>query len=540
MDLFGNRRKRTTDKPSTAYVDEVITYLYNTDDRITTELLDKQNNGTTDQTTTYAWSGTRQSSKTVVIPSTSTVTQTFSYTLPGMLSRVVTENKNGSNVVTSRTRVDYDYTSTGIRSLSVDWNDANLNNSFATSERTGSVEYLVDSTNHTGYAQTIVETTKNAAGVATKRIVYTHGSDEISQTTYLPPAGGGVGWNVGTTLTFSHDAHTSVRMLTDAAGAIAQVFTYAAYGELIAIHNRIAQSVGTVGAQGLQSQALTSLLYNGEAFDSRIGQHYLRARWYDLHRFTTLDPFAGRASDPLSFNKYGFVHGDPIQGTDPTGMFNMVSTLGSMSIAGFKMGLTSLAVGAVLRGAYAGYALYNGQPVSEVLKDLFWGLAQDFVMGALLGGAGNVAARILASNALKVRLLGQSISQFRWMRLPGSAWLLDRFARGLQIERQILGRAASFLGQQIRNFPVIDDYILSGGRGIATSIKTLDLTRTSYQTVANLTGRLNAYARSLQGFTGATRQGVTIGAGGNPITDRVLVIAFEEGAASAQQATALA
>ena len=26
MDLFGNRRKRTTDKPSKAYVDEVITY----------------------------------------------------------------------------------------------------------------------------------------------------------------------------------------------------------------------------------------------------------------------------------------------------------------------------------------------------------------------------------------------------------------------------------------------------------------------------------------------------------------------------------
>ncbi len=51
MDLFGNRRKRTTDKPSTAFVDEVITYLYNADDRITSELLDKQNNGTTDQTT---------------------------------------------------------------------------------------------------------------------------------------------------------------------------------------------------------------------------------------------------------------------------------------------------------------------------------------------------------------------------------------------------------------------------------------------------------------------------------------------------------
>jgi hypothetical protein len=53
---------------------------------------------------------------------------------------LVTESKNGSNVVTSRTREDYDYTSAGIRSVSVGWNDAILNNSFATSERTGSVE----------------------------------------------------------------------------------------------------------------------------------------------------------------------------------------------------------------------------------------------------------------------------------------------------------------------------------------------------------------------------------------------------------------
>ncbi|MFO0384805.1 MAG: RHS repeat-associated core domain-containing protein, partial [Pirellula sp.] len=363
--------------------------LYNADDRITSELLDKQNNGTTDQTTTYAWSGTRQSSKTVVIPSTSTVTQTFSYTLPGMLSQVVTENKNGSNVVTSRTRVDYDYTSTGIRSLSVDWNDANLNNSFATSERTGSVEYLVDSVNHTGYAQTIVETTKNAAGVAPKRIVYTYGSDEISQTTYLPPAGGGAGWNAGTTLTFSHDAHTSVRMLTDAAGAIAQAFTYAAYGELIGIHNRIAQSVGTVGAQGLQSQALTSLLYNGEAFDSRIGQLYLRARWYDGHRFTTLDPFAGNSRDPLSYNKYGFVHANPVMGIDPTGKFLGVS-LGALGLLG------GIAIGHGVQARYNRAVIASGgRAVSGFLGYLGMFGKVGFGFGGFLTGTG--AALVVSS-----------------------------------------------------------------------------------------------------------------------------------------------
>ncbi|MFN7875627.1 MAG: RHS repeat-associated core domain-containing protein, partial [Pirellula sp.] len=221
-------------------------------------------------------------------------------------------------------------------------------------------------------AQTIVETTKNAAGVATKRIVYTYGSDEISQTTYLPPAGGGAGWNAGTTLTFSHDAHTSVRMLTDAAGAIAQVFTYAAYGELIAIHNRTAQSVGTLGAQGLQSQALTSLLYNGEAFDSRIGQLYLRARWYDGHRFTTLDPFFGNARDPLSWNKYAYAHANPVMNADPTGMFSLGGMLGGMAIGGAIGGLSGAALGA----AYAGF---TGR------MTIWQGMYQGAIVGAMLG-----------------------------------------------------------------------------------------------------------------------------------------------------------
>jgi hypothetical protein len=43
MDLFGNRRKRTTDKPSTAYVDEVITYLYVIDWRRTSMRQKSQN-----------------------------------------------------------------------------------------------------------------------------------------------------------------------------------------------------------------------------------------------------------------------------------------------------------------------------------------------------------------------------------------------------------------------------------------------------------------------------------------------------------------
>jgi hypothetical protein len=42
--------------------------------------------------------------------------------------------------------------------------------------------YVVDHNNFTGYAQTVIETTKNASGVAVKRTTYTFGTDELTQT----------------------------------------------------------------------------------------------------------------------------------------------------------------------------------------------------------------------------------------------------------------------------------------------------------------------------------------------------------------------
>jgi RHS repeat-associated protein len=163
------------------------------------------------------------------------------------------------------------------------------------------------------------------------------GHDQISQTIYLPEAGAGGSWDEGETNMFGTDGHGSVRVLYDLAGVIArddqqrmQVYFYDAYGNLLAL-----------GGSSLTSSTLplTTYLYSGEAFDFRIGQQYLRARWYDARtgRFDRLDPFAGNSQDPQSFHKYGYVHGDPIQGIDPSGMF---------------FGVAGLAIG--LGGAYAG------------------------------------------------------------------------------------------------------------------------------------------------------------------------------------------
>ncbi|MFN9437530.1 MAG: RHS repeat-associated core domain-containing protein, partial [Planctomycetota bacterium] len=231
----------------------------------------------------------------------------------------------------------------------MDWTDANLDGTFAAGERTGSVEYLIDNANFTGYQQTILETVKNAAGQATKRTSYTFGVDEITQTvSIIDPSSQLI--TQSSTLTFAHDGKGSVRALFGAAAAIAQVFTYSAYGELLAIHN------GS-GLLTPNTSSLTAYLYNGEGFDTRTGLYNMRARWYSASnaRWERLDPFNGNPNDPFSFHKYGFVHGDPIMGTDPTGMFLVGSLALTMPIGlGQRMDLARVGAGA--ESAYLGIA----------------------------------------------------------------------------------------------------------------------------------------------------------------------------------------
>ncbi|MDR3196403.1 MAG: RHS repeat-associated core domain-containing protein [Planctomycetaceae bacterium] len=94
--------------------------------------------------------------------------------------------------------------------------------------------------------------------------------------------------------------------MTDFAGAIVECYAFDAYGNALGFD---------------PSVALTEFLYSGEQFDSKIGQQYLRARYYDpaTGRFNRLDPFFGNLNDPQSLHKYLYTHADPVNGIDPTG-----------------------------------------------------------------------------------------------------------------------------------------------------------------------------------------------------------------------------
>ena len=102
---------------------------------------------------------------------------------------------------------------------------------------------------------------------------------------------------------FLADALGSVRQLTDSTGALTLSKTYDPYGVPT-----------TVGASA-SSYGFTGEYQTGDSV-------YLRSRFYApaTGRFLTRDTWSGDANRPLSFNRWGYVEGNPVNLTDPTGM----------------------------------------------------------------------------------------------------------------------------------------------------------------------------------------------------------------------------
>jgi RHS repeat-associated protein len=341
-DLAGNRlsqvqTKSITNPPpggSTSST-ETTTYVVDANDRLRVSTMVRTgayaNSPPELITLKYDYNKTQQASKSTFQQGSTSPTnvQAFAYDMQGLLREVVTTKFTGS-IANSKSKVVYGYDSSGTRISSSAYSAVALLPDVVYSLQSVT-EYLTDALNHTGYSQVLQETeytvTTNSnisTRLATKKTVYAIGLDQISQTifqflTVLPATT--PDWVLTSRATFGTDGHGSVRVLYDTVGAIlkdaqqlAQVYTYDAYGNLQGFNNL---------------QPLTSYLYSGESFDFRIGQQYLRARFYDATtgRFNRLDPFAGNSSDPQSFHKYAYVHGDPVQGTDPTGMF-LASSIG--------------------------------------------------------------------------------------------------------------------------------------------------------------------------------------------------------------------
>lgn len=159
--------------------------------------------------------------------------------------------------------------------------------------------YLVDDRNPTGYTQVVEEL---VAGEVQRS--YTYGRDLISQT----QASGG-SW---ITSFYGYDALGSVRSLTNAAGSMTDQYRYDAFGTLLA------------------SNGTTPNLYRfaGEQLDPTLDLYVLRARYYapDAGRFWSRDPYPGRIAEPLTLHDYVYAHADPVNNSDPSGLFAVAET----------------------------------------------------------------------------------------------------------------------------------------------------------------------------------------------------------------------
>ncbi|MEC4811700.1 MAG: RHS repeat-associated core domain-containing protein [Scytonema sp. PMC 1069.18] len=262
-------------------VQGLTSYTYDNNDRLLTESI----NG---QTTSYTYDN-NGNTLTITNPNSQTV---YDWDYENRLIEADITNANGA------TETKYRYNTDGVRVSSI-----------TNGQET---RYLIDALQP--YAQVIEEYSPNG----TVQAGYVYGLDLISQT------------RAGVQSNYHVDGLGSTRVLTNASGNVTDTYTYDAYGNLI----------------GSTGNTVNSSLYTGEQYDSNLGEYYLRARYYDpgVGRFTARDPFEGFIIDPLSLAKYPYVHGNPVNMIDPSGLFGLGDAAAIGTILGILIGI-SLYVG---------------------------------------------------------------------------------------------------------------------------------------------------------------------------------------------------
>jgi len=372
-DKVGNRLKKIPIIGSTNYT---TASSFNTNDELLVET--SIQNGVTNGATGYAYDAIGSlTSKTNATGSIS-----YTYNLANKLSSVA-----ASGIATA-----FCYNDQGIRVGSSTSSSTNY--------------FLVDANNHTGYQQ-VLEDLPNPGGTPT--MSYVIGDDVLAQcgTTGSAPS------------YFLPDGHGSNRQLVSTATGLASHYTYDAYGV-------------TCGTS--TTPATTTKLYCGEQWDSTLGMYNLRARYYDPAngRFNQRDVFAGNNFDPQSLHKYAYAGGDPVNNSDPRGLFGMTEIL----IASFIAATVSALVNAV---------------IAKVTGGVWWeGLIKGFISGfvttfLLLGVQFADPGRCAAVGAAA----GQGIVEIiEYFRNPGTAVLWQVIVR-MAISIGVAWIMGAAFGQQL-------------------------------------------------------------------------------------------
>jgi len=175
----------------------------------------------------------------------------------------------------------------------------------------------------------------------------------------------------------AEDGLGSIRSVMDASGSVVSSSNYAPYGSPFDVVGGGESPFG----------------YTGEYTDG-TGDVFLRARYYNpsMGTFNSRDPFEGYVDLPMSINGYGYVHGNPVNLTDPSGMFAqiLVGALGGLAfgtIMGYAQG--TLLYHMSISGACG---CEKQQEASRIGQSEF--IRQSTLVGAALGAVMGAVATI--------------------------------------------------------------------------------------------------------------------------------------------------
>lgn len=104
---------------------------------------------------------------------------------------------------------------------------------------------------------------------------------------------------------YGYNSHGDVVSITDGSGNELNRYEYDTWGNIVS------------RTEGMSNP----FAYSGEIYDDESGMYYLRARYYDpkVGRFVSEDTYKGQVDNPLSLNRYAYVHNNPLNNVDPTG-----------------------------------------------------------------------------------------------------------------------------------------------------------------------------------------------------------------------------
>ena len=123
---------------------------------------------------------------------------------------------------------------------------------------------------------------------------------------------------------YSHDHLGSSLLVTDEDSREVVRTNYTPYGEVEFAHTGKYDLIKKSFTQSTSQDtkyAILGLKFTGQEYDPESNLYYYNARYYDpmIGMFTSADTIVPQAFDPMSYNRYMYVRGNPIKYIDPSG-----------------------------------------------------------------------------------------------------------------------------------------------------------------------------------------------------------------------------